>query len=73
MKNIKMLPLKIIGTIIGTLLVGVFCYVGYSYGVNVQKSSWQGSFIAVGALGLCFEFLVVWIIFGMDILRNGDF
>ena len=31
-KNIKMLPLKIVGTIIGTLLVGVFFSCGGSWG-----------------------------------------
>lgn len=70
MKNIKHLPLKIIGTIVGTLFVAIFCYVGYSYGVNVANYSWQGAFLGIGSLGLLSEFLFLWVLWGMDILRN---
>jgi hypothetical protein len=70
MKEIKMLRLKIIGTIFCTLLVVLFSYVGYSYQVDVQHNSWQISFITAGLLGLAFECLVIWIFWGMDILGN---
>ena len=72
MKKIELLTLKIVCLIICTLIHLGFCYVTYSYCLEVQKTSWQGSFISAGSILVMGEFFIIWLIFGMDILRSND-
>lgn len=70
MNKIKNLRLKIIIVSLGTLFVAWILFLLYNYSINIEKASWEGTMLSISLIGLLGEFLVIWIIFGIDIIRN---
>jgi hypothetical protein len=72
MKKIKNLTLKIIATFLGTIFVSWICFLIYSYELNVQNSSWEGAMLMASISWGLQEFLVVWMVFGYDIVSSNE-
>jgi len=62
--------IKIISSVILTLLLSFMCYVFYSHSINNLSEPWEIAVLSTLTIGVIFEFLIVWLIFGMDIIKS---